>query len=72
MAQSEAPAHDADFFHSCSSTVICPAEGSGEPITIRTAREDHHYRGGNMDGGVENIVRRGNTVHCNHCNRCIS
>lgn len=64
--------HDAAFFHSSTDVVICPAEGSGQEITIKRARDDHHYRGGNMDGGPENIIRIGNTATCNHCNKCIS
>ncbi len=66
------PMRSADFFLCTSDVVICPAEGSGMEITIKRAREDYHYRAGNMDGGEENIVRPENTHACNLCTKCIS
>ncbi len=67
------PMHDSAGPYRCDQDGIrCPASQLDHKISIVGARERYHYRGGNMDGGEENIIRPDNLDTCNNCNRCIS
>ena len=66
MNQPQIPVTDSSDDESL--TVICPAEGSGQPITAKEARDRFHYKGGDMAGKV---VILHHTVHCLHCRNCL-